>query len=79
MIVYITQNYWVSGLCFSSRIVNIRNHSISEPGSASILRLGNGDTCSVGSLEKLRLGLSKVPNGVGVSFHSPEDGKIASL
>jgi hypothetical protein len=35
--VYNTQNYWVSGLCPSSGILNARKH-ISETGSVSVLR-----------------------------------------
>jgi hypothetical protein len=47
--VYDTQNYWVSGLRPSSGILNTRKHNVSETGSVSILRWGEGDTYSVGS------------------------------
>jgi hypothetical protein len=40
--VYNTQNHWVSGLCASSGILNIRKHNVSETGSVSVLRLGGG-------------------------------------
>jgi hypothetical protein len=33
MMVYNTQNYWVSELCSSSGILNTRKHNISETGS----------------------------------------------
>jgi hypothetical protein len=33
-----TQNYWVSGLCLSSGIINNRKHDVSETGSLSVLR-----------------------------------------
>jgi hypothetical protein len=36
--VYNTQNYWVSGLCPSSRIINVRKHNIPETGSVSVLQ-----------------------------------------
>jgi hypothetical protein len=41
---YDTQNYWLSGLCASSRILNTRKHNVSETGSDSIIRRGEGDT-----------------------------------
>jgi hypothetical protein len=47
--VYNTQNYWVSGLCPSSEILNIRKHNVSETGSVPVLMLGEGDTYFVGS------------------------------
>jgi hypothetical protein len=50
--VYNTQNYWVSGLCPSSGILNTRKHNVSKTGSISVLRKGEGDTYSVGSLRK---------------------------
>jgi hypothetical protein len=46
------QNYWVSGLCPSSGIVITRKQNFSETGSVSVLRLGQGDTNSVGSHRK---------------------------
>jgi hypothetical protein len=33
-----SQNYWVSGLCPSSGILNTRKHDVSETGSFSVLR-----------------------------------------
>jgi hypothetical protein len=33
-----TQNYWMSGLCPSSEILNNREHNISEIGSVSVFR-----------------------------------------
>jgi hypothetical protein len=36
--VFNTQNYWVSGLCPSSGILNTRKHNVSETGSVSVLR-----------------------------------------
>jgi hypothetical protein len=37
--VYNTQDYWVSGLCPSPRIVrNAKEHNVSETGSVSVLR-----------------------------------------
>jgi hypothetical protein len=41
--VYNTQNYWVSGLCPSSRIQNTRKHNVSETGFVSVLRRGGGE------------------------------------
>jgi hypothetical protein len=35
--VYDTQDYWVSGLCPVSRILNNGKHNISETGSVSVL------------------------------------------
>jgi hypothetical protein len=35
MMVYNTQNYFVSGLCPSSRIPNTRKHNVSETGPVS--------------------------------------------
>jgi hypothetical protein len=34
-IVYNTQDYWVSGLCPSSGILNAREHNVSETGPVS--------------------------------------------
>jgi hypothetical protein len=50
--VFNTQNYWVSELCPTSRILNTRKNNVSETGSVSVLRWGDGDTYSVGSLRK---------------------------
>jgi hypothetical protein len=36
------QNYWVFGLCPSSSVVETRKHNISETGSVSVLRCGQG-------------------------------------
>jgi hypothetical protein len=47
--VYATQNYWVSGLCPPSGILNTRKRDVSQTGSVSVLRGGEGDTYSVGS------------------------------
>jgi hypothetical protein len=47
------QNYWGSALCLSSAILkkkSTRKHDVSEAGSGSVLRRGEGDTYSVGSL-----------------------------
>jgi hypothetical protein len=47
-----TQNYWLSGLCLSSGILNTTKH-ISETWSVSVLRCGRGGgTYSVGSFRK---------------------------
>jgi hypothetical protein len=45
-------NYSVSGLCPLSEIVNIRKCSISEIGSVSIPRCGEGDIYPVGAQRK---------------------------
>jgi hypothetical protein len=47
------QNYWVSGLCPSSRILNTRTHNVSETGCFRP-QVREGDTFSapVGSLTK---------------------------
>jgi hypothetical protein len=50
--VYDTQNYSVSGLCPLSRILNTREHDVSETGSVCDLRWGERDAYSVGSLRK---------------------------
>jgi hypothetical protein len=36
--VYNTQNYWISGLCPLSRILNIRKHNVSETDPVKPLR-----------------------------------------
>jgi hypothetical protein len=46
---FFLQNYWVSGLCPSSGILNTGKHKVSETGSVSVFRSGQGDTYSVGS------------------------------
>jgi hypothetical protein len=50
-----TQNYWISGLCPSSEILNSRKHNVSETGSVSVLRRGEGDTFSVESFRRANL------------------------
>jgi hypothetical protein len=40
--VHDTQNYWVSGLCPSSGILNTGKHNVSATGSVSVLRLEGG-------------------------------------
>jgi hypothetical protein len=52
MMVYITQNYWGSRLCPSTKILKTRKNKVSGTGSISILRLKNEDTYSIGSLRK---------------------------
>jgi hypothetical protein len=47
--VYITENYWASGLYPSPGILNTREHNLSESGTASILRRREEDTYCVGS------------------------------
>jgi hypothetical protein len=81
---YNTQNYLVSGLYPSSGILNTGKHNISETGSDSVLRLGEGETYSVRSLRStksqcLRLAPSEGPNRVGVSLPSPADGRRSSF
>jgi hypothetical protein len=44
------QNYEVSGLCPSSAILNATKHNVSETEFVSVLRLGERDSYSVGSL-----------------------------
>jgi hypothetical protein len=46
------QNHWIPGLCPSSGILNTRKHNVSETASVAILRCGERDTYSVGSLRK---------------------------
>jgi hypothetical protein len=57
--VYNTQNYWLSGLCPSSGILNTRKHNVPETGSG---------------VQRLWLALSKGSNRVGVPLPSSEDG-----
>jgi hypothetical protein len=49
--VYDTENYWVSGLCPSSGIVETRKHNVSETGSVSVLRWGEAPSL-LGPLER---------------------------
>jgi hypothetical protein len=51
--VYNIKNFWVSGLCISSGILNIRKHNVSETGSVSVLRRREGDTYYVVFLRTL--------------------------
>jgi hypothetical protein len=55
MMVYDKQDHWVSGLCPWSGILNTRKHNVSKAGSVSILRCGEEDAYSVGSLRKTPL------------------------
>jgi hypothetical protein len=49
---YDTQDYWVFGICASSRILkNTKEHSVSETGSVSFLGWVVGDTSLLGQLE----------------------------
>jgi hypothetical protein len=49
---HLHQNYWFSGFCQSSGILNIRKHSVLETGSVSVLRLGEGGIYCIGSLRE---------------------------
>jgi hypothetical protein len=53
-------------ICPSSGILNTRKHNISETGSASIHKRGEGDAYCIGSLRK-------------IFAHSPEDGNTPSF
>jgi hypothetical protein len=46
------QDYWVSGLCTSSGILNSRKRNILETESVSLLRWGEGDTTLLVLLER---------------------------
>jgi hypothetical protein len=48
--VYHNQNYWVLGLFPSSGILGDTKHDVSETSSVSVLRCGEENTYSVGSL-----------------------------
>jgi hypothetical protein len=50
-----TQKYWVSGLCPSSRILNTRNHNVSETGSVSIDRWEGETPTLLGPIERANL------------------------
>jgi hypothetical protein len=50
--VYITQNYWVFGLCASSGIPETRKHKVTVTEPVPIKWDGVGDAYSVGSLGK---------------------------
>jgi hypothetical protein len=60
---YNTENYWVSGLCPSSGILNTGKHTVSENGSVSVLRCEEGDAYSVGSVRK------SLPQSLGHPCH----------
>jgi hypothetical protein len=70
------ENYWVSGLCPSSGILNTRKH-VSETGSVSVLRGREGDTYYVGSLRKSRPQsldkVQKLNNSVIHRYQNPSD------
>jgi hypothetical protein len=53
--VYNTQNYWVFGLCPSTDILETRKHNVSETGSVSVLRRGEGEITQVGAVERANL------------------------
>jgi hypothetical protein len=57
MMGYDTQNYWVSGPCPLSEILNFGKHNISETGSVSLLRLGGGGETAthLGPLKRVNL------------------------
>jgi hypothetical protein len=48
-------NYWVSGLCHSSGILNIRKHNALETGSVSIFKLREGTPTQLGPSETANL------------------------
>jgi hypothetical protein len=66
--VYNTQNYWVSGLCQSSGILNTRKHNVPETGSVSVLRWGETPT-RLDPLERANLDPSHA-DGNRVSFRN---------
>jgi hypothetical protein len=45
-------DYWVSGLCPSSGILNTREHNVSETGSVSFLRSGGKTPTQLGPFER---------------------------
>jgi hypothetical protein len=55
--VYNTQNYWVSGLCPSSGILETRKHNVSETGSIPAPRCGGGEETPIqlGPLERANI------------------------
>jgi hypothetical protein len=53
--IYNTPEYWVSGICPLSGILNTGKHNVSETGSVSFIRCEGGDTYSVGHLERASL------------------------
>jgi hypothetical protein len=62
--VHDAQNYWVSKLCPSSGILKTKKHDVSETASVFVLRPGEGDTSSVGSLKKSLLQLLGSPRHI---------------
>jgi hypothetical protein len=54
------QNYWVFGLCPSSRILKTRNRNVSETGSVSVLRWGGETPTLLGPLGRANLNHSIV-------------------
>jgi hypothetical protein len=71
-----SQKHWLHNF-FSSGILNARKHNVSKTGSASIFRLGEGNTYCVGRHRKsLHQSLdlpSNGPNRVDISLPSRED------
>jgi hypothetical protein len=52
---YNTQNYWVSGLCPLSGILNTRKHNVSETGPVSVLMGVKETPTLLGPLERANL------------------------
>jgi hypothetical protein len=50
-----TVEFWISGLCPSSGILNTRKHKDSKTGSASVLRQGRETPTQFGHLERTNL------------------------
>jgi hypothetical protein len=75
------QNYWVSGLCTSSRILTIRKHNVLETVSVSALRWGEGDTTRLGPLERpnLNLWIQFPKRCVLLIFRVPDDGQSPEI
>jgi hypothetical protein len=65
-VLYNTQNYWISGLCPSFGILNARQHKLKAAALTWVVQW-------------LRLALFRVPNIVGISIPSPEDGNRCSF
>jgi hypothetical protein len=61
--VYDAQNYWDSGLCPSSGILNTRKHNLPEIRSVFLFRSEEGDIYSSGFLRK------SYPQSLTHSFH----------
>jgi hypothetical protein len=75
------QNYWVSGLRPSSGIVNTGKHNVSETGSASVLRRGEGDIYSVGHPHRGMVSLHGVRGSVVVKAlcYKPEGRRLPNF